>query len=153
MEPTFGAGDYTLRGDERPSSEDVSSYLGVLVRLAALDGLEVSEKTFVQRVGAALGIDCEVAVHAHQLADDESVSTEALVARIRDKGLRLCLLRDAYRLAAVDSVVSDSEIRELAVIAKALGIERNSAAAVRSIALQEVRLQREFAKMVSEARA
>ena len=41
----------------------------------------------------------------------------------------------------------------LAVIAKALGIEHQSAAAVRAIALQEVRLQREFAKMVSEARA
>jgi len=156
VEPTFSeavlTGDYTQKGVPL-SRDDIANYLSVLVRLAALDGFEVAEKNFIHRAAAALGLEADLARNAHKLVDDKAISTETLVARIQDKGLRLCLLRDAYRLAAADEVISPSEIRELATIAKALGIDHRAASAVRSIALQEARLQGEFTKMVSAARA
>ncbi len=144
--------DYSIDGSMPLSDEDVASYLAVLVRLASLDGFDVAEESFIDRVAASLGLHADEARNAHKIAVTPSLSTSELVGRVRDGGLRLCLLRDAYRLAAADGSVSDSEIRELGVIAEALGIGHASAAAVRAIALQEVRLHREFAQMLKSVR-
>jgi len=157
MEPTVCEAlltrDHTKEGSEPLSSEDVSNYLVVLVRLASLDGFDVTEKGFIHRTAACLGLHPDLARNAHRFAANPSVTTEELVARIRDRGLRLCLLRDAYRLAAADGSVSPAEIGELANIAKALRIDHGAAASVKAMALQEARLQREFAQMVKSARA
>ena len=157
MEPTVCEAlltrDSTLEGAEPLSRDEISNYIVVLVRLAALDGFDVTEKNFIHRTAACLGLHPDLARNAHKFAGDPSVRTEELVARIRDRGLRLCLLRDAYRLAAADGMVSPAEIGELANIAKALQIDHGSAASVRSMALQEARIQREFAQLVKSARA
>jgi len=145
--------DYAIDAAAPLSEDDVETYLAVLVRLASLDGFDVAEESFIHRVAASLGLNAdEEARNAHKIAMTPSLSTSELVGRVHDGGLRLCLLRDAYRLAAADGSVSDSEIRELGVIAKALGISHASAAAVKAIALQEVRLHREFAQMVKLVR-
>ena len=67
--------------------------------------------------------------------------------------MRLCLLRDAYRLAAADERFTESELRELELIARALAISSDTAAGVRNVAQEEARLQREFARLVREARS
>lgn len=145
--------DFTPEGAGVLSGEDAASYLAVLVRLAAVDGLDVEEVQFVHRAAACVGLQAELADIAGQFVADPGISSASLIARIRDPGLRLCLLRDAYRLAAADGIFSDQEIAELADIAGALGVDRAAAVEVRSIALQEARLHREFASMVRTARS
>jgi hypothetical protein len=146
------ARDYTLDGSAVLGREEMSNYLAVLVRLAALDGLDVEESSFVQRAAASLGLQPDLADIAGKFIADPSLSSEEFIGRIRDPGLRLCLLRDSYRLAAADGVFSDAEMRELRVIADCLGIDHHTAAEVRTIALHESRLHREFARMVRAAR-
>jgi len=145
--------DFTTEGSPALSAEDVANYLAVLVRLAALDGVDGVETDFVLRAANCLGVHSEMAEIAGQFVADPSISSESLVARIQDRGLRLCLLRDSYRLAAVDGTFSDEEMGELRHISTALGIDQATAAGVRSIAMQESRLHREFAGLVRTARA
>ncbi len=144
--------DYVLDTATGLTTEDVSTYLALLRRLAAIDGFSAPEKRFIHRLATSLGLDPDLARNAHNIVADPAVPTEKLVERIRDPGLRLCLLRDAYRLAAADDSFSEAELRELSVISGALGITNGTAAAVRSLALQESRVEREFARLVSEAR-
>lgn len=133
--------------------EEASAYLAVLERLAALEGLAPPEQAFLGRVAMSLGLGPEAVRGAGELLVDVEVPTATLVGRLEDPGLRLCLLRDAYRLAAVDGAVSDAELRGLSAVVEALGLPHGTAAAVRSLALQESRLEREFARLVREARA
>lgn len=145
--------DFTPGGSVALTGEGVASYLAVLVRLAALDGIQGGEPEFVHRAAACLGVQAAMADIAGQFVADPSLSSEELIARIRDPGLRLCLLRDAYRLAATDGTFSPEEIGELARIPAALGIDHSTAAEVRAIALMEIRVHREFAGLVRAARA
>jgi hypothetical protein len=145
--------DHVIGGPAARSSEEITTYLAVLTRLAALDGFHDLEKTFINRAATQLGIHPDAAHRAHQVVADPKIPTGALVERIRDPGLRLCLLRDAYLLAAADDVYSEAELRELSVIAAALGIAQDSASAVRHLVMREARLQLEFARLVREVRA
>lgn len=131
--------------------DEAIAYLALLLRLAALEGLAAPERAFLDRVVGSLGIDPDLVSGADERLADSEISTALLVERLRTPGSRLRLLRDAYRLAAVDEAVSDAEIRELSTIVEALGLARGLAAAVRNVALQESRLEREFARLM-EAR-
>ena len=144
--------DFTPEGTAALTGEDVASYLAVLVRLAALDGIQGGESEFVYRAAACLGVQAALADIAGQFVADPGLSSEALISRIRDPGLRLCLLRDAYRLAAIDGRFSEEEVGELTRIAGALGIDPGMSIDVRAIALEEIRLHREFAVLVRTAR-
>ncbi len=144
--------DYTLDGATTLTTEDLANYLAVLVRLAAVDGVATAEAAFVRRAAASVGLLPDLADIAGRFVADPSLSSEALIARIQDPGLRVCLLRDAYRLAAADGVLTEPEIAELHHIAGALGIPHGLASEVRSIALQESRLHRAFAELVRGAR-
>ncbi|MGA8890828.1 MAG: hypothetical protein WB493_04615 [Anaeromyxobacteraceae bacterium] len=144
--------DFTPEGTAALTGEDVASYLAVLVRLAALDGIQGGESEFVYRAAACLGVQAALADIAGQFVADPGLTSEALISRIRDPGLRLCLLRDAYRLAAIDGRISEEEVGELTRIAGALGIEPGTSIDVRAIALEEIRLHREFAVLVRAAR-
>jgi len=145
--------DFTPEGSSALTGEEVASYLAVLVRLAALDGIQGGETEFVYRAAACLGVQSAMADIAGQFVADPALTSEGLIARIRDPGLRLCLLRDAYRLAALDGRFSAEEVGELTRIAAALGIDPGMAIDVRAIALEEIRLHREFAGLVRSARA
>jgi len=145
--------DCAVDGGSGLTGDEISAYLAVLGRLAALDGFHAAEKRFIHRLAASLGLDPDVARNAHKLVADPAIPTEKLVERIKDPGVRLCLLRDAYRLAEADESFSDAELRELSVIATSLKIAQATAAAVRSVALQEARIRREFARLAREARA
>jgi hypothetical protein len=144
--------DFTPEGTAALTGEDVASYLAVLVRLAALDGIQGGESEFVYRAAACLGVQAALADIAGQFVADPGLSSEALISRIGDPGLRLCLLRDAYRLAAIDGRFSEEEVGELTRIAGALGIDPGMSIDVRAIALEEIRLHREFAVLVRTAR-
>jgi uncharacterized tellurite resistance protein B-like protein len=144
--------DFTPEGSADLTGEEVASYLAVLVRLSALDGIQAGEPEFVYRVAACLGVQAAMADIAGQFVADPSLTSESLIARIRDPGLRLCLLRDAYRIAAIDGRFSEEEVGELTRIARALGIDAAVAIEVRAIALEETRLHREFAVLVRAAR-
>lgn len=132
--------------------DEATTYLAVLARLAALEGLAAPERAFLDRVVGSLGIDPALLGGEDEHLAGSAVPTATLVERLPDPGARLRLLRDAYRLAAVDEDVSDTEIRELSTIVGALGLAHGLAAAVRNVALQESRLEREFARLVQEAR-
>jgi hypothetical protein len=144
--------DFSPEGAVELDRDEVANYLAVLVRLAGMDGLDTGEKDFVLRAAACLGVHAEMAEIAGQFVANPSITTESLIKRIADRGLRLCLLRDAYRLAAADGRFSDTEIGELAGISRALGIANATATEVKAIALQESRLHREFAGLVRSAR-
>jgi hypothetical protein len=145
--------DYLVDQAPALTGDEVWTYLAVLTRLASLDGVTQDEVRFIGRAAASLGLPPDAARNAHRIVVDRSIPTEKLVARIADPGLRLCLLRDAYRLAAADERFTESELRELELIARALAISSDTAAGVRNVAQEEARLQREFARLVREARA
>ena len=103
-----------------PSDREV--YLAALVRLAAIDGVAEPEELVIAEAAAGLGLDASAVDAARQRAADRAVDTESLVAGVRDRGLRVCLLRDAYRLAAADGQVTTAEMGELARLASVLGV-------------------------------
>jgi hypothetical protein len=145
--------DYLVDQAPALTGEEVWTYLAVLTRLASFDGVTRDEVSFIGRAAASLGLPPDAARNAHKIVVDRAIPTEKLVERIADPGLRLCLLRDAYRLAAADERFTESELRELELIARALAISSDTAAGVRNVAQEEARLQREFARLVREARA
>ena len=131
--------------------EQLTRYVAVLVRVAALDDITVQEHVLVERIAAVLGLTEEGLARAFLIAEDRKVTTEALLGGLRDKGLRVCLLRDAYRLAAADLEVTAKEVDTLGRIASALAIPPEVASEIRTIALQESALNREFSKIVRAA--
>lgn len=131
--------------------EQLTRYVAVLVRVAALDDITVQEHVLVERIAAVLGLTEEGLARAFLIAEDRKVTTETLLAGLRDRGLRVCLLRDAYRLAAADLEVTAKEVDALGRIASALAIAPEVASEIRTIALQESALSREFSKIVRAA--
>jgi hypothetical protein len=123
----------------------------VLARIAALEDVTVGEHVLVERIAAYLGVKEEGLARAFLVAEDRAVTTDSLLAGITDRGLRLCLLRDAYRIATADREISAGELAQLGAIASGLGIPAQVAQEIRTIALQEQVIQREFAALVRRA--
>jgi hypothetical protein len=143
--------DYGRLDEAGLEPEVLTRYLAALARLAAADGISVGEHVLVERIAAFLGVEEEVLARAFLLAEDRNVSLEALVGGIRDRGLALCLLRDAHRVAAADRELTPAELVVLSAIAEGLGFEAAVAAEVRAIVLEELRAQRAFAGLVQRA--
>jgi hypothetical protein len=115
-------GEYWFEDPSRVGREDLQRYLAALLRLAALDGLTEQEDRLVQAAAAGLGVDAAGVERAWQVASDVAVSSEELVGALRDGGLRACLIRDAYRIAAADGTISRGEVEELSRLAEVLGV-------------------------------
>jgi uncharacterized tellurite resistance protein B-like protein len=145
--------DYARLDESGLDAAQVTRYLSVLARLAAVDDVSVGEHVLVERIAEFLGASEEHLARAFLTAEDRAVSTAALLAGIPDRGLRVCLLRDAYRIAAADHEITPSESEQLASLAAGLGLTVPVAADVRMLALQEVRIQREFHALVRQAEA
>ena len=143
--------DYARLDEAGLDAEQLTRYLAVLARLAALDDVSVGEHVLVERIAAFLGVKEDGLARGFLVAEDRNVSTGSLLNGITDKGLKLCLLRDAYRIATADREISAVELAELGLIASGLGIPAEVAAEIRTIALQEQMLQREFAALVRRA--
>lgn len=143
--------DYGRLDDAGLEPEVLTPYLAVLARLAASDGISVGEHVLVERIAAFLGVEEEVLARAFLLAEDRTVSLERLVAGVKDRGLALCLLRDAYRVASVDRELTPAELVLLGSIAEGLGFQPAVAGEVRAIVLEELRAQRAFAALVQRA--
>ena len=103
-------------------SLDREAYLAALVRLAAADGLVDAEERVISEVATGLGLGPAAQGAARLRAGDRAVDTAVLVGGVRDNGLRVCLLRDAYRVAAADGHVSPAELEELGRLAAVLGV-------------------------------
>jgi len=145
--------DYARLDEAGLDAEQVTRYLAVLARLASVDDVSVGEHVLVERIAEFLGASEEHLARAFLTAEDRAVSTRALLAGIADPGLRLCLLRDAYRIAAADHEITSPENEQLAGLAEGLGLAPAVAADVRMLALHEVRIQREFHALVRQAEA
>ena len=104
------------------SSLDREAYLAALVRLAAADGLVDAEERVISEVALGLGLGPAAQGAARRRAGDRAVDTAVLVGGVRDNGHRVCLLRDAYRVAAADGHVSPAELEELSRLAAVLGV-------------------------------
>lgn len=102
-------------------------YLGALLRVAALDGVAPEQGAFVSGVIAELGLDERSVERAWRLAGDRAIPTAKLIGGVRDGGLRICLLRDAYQVAAVDGTVTTGELEELRALAATLGVGSETA--------------------------
>jgi signal-transduction protein with cAMP-binding, CBS, and nucleotidyltransferase domain len=109
-------------------SLDREAYLAALVRLAAADGLVDAEERVISEVATGLGLGPAAQGAARRRAGDRAVDTAVLVGGVRDDGLRVCLLRDAYRVAAADGHVSPAELEELGRLAAVLGVPPVTAA-------------------------
>jgi uncharacterized tellurite resistance protein B-like protein len=140
--------DYARLDEAGLDAEQLTRYLAVLARLAALDDVSVGEHLLVERIAEFLGVKEEGLARAFLVAEDRGVTTGSLLQGVTDRGLRVCLLRDAYRIATADREITPGELTELGVIASGLGIPAEVAAEIRTIALQEQMLQREFAALV-----
>jgi hypothetical protein len=114
--------EYRVVDPDAAATSDREGYLAALMRLAAIDGIAEPEELVIAEAAAGLGLDADAVAAARRLASDRTVETESLVAGVRDSGLRVCLLRDAYRLAAADGHVTTQELGELARLAAVLGV-------------------------------
>jgi hypothetical protein len=114
--------EYRVAESGEVGPRDRQDYLAALVRLAAIDGVTEPEELVIAEAAAGLGLDRAAVEEARRRASDRAVQTESLVAGVRDPGLRVCLLRDAYRLAAADGQVTLAEMGELARLASVLGV-------------------------------
>lgn len=130
--PLFPQG-YRCDDPSQVGPEDLVRYLGALLRIAAFDGVAAEQEAFVRRAVADLGLDDAAVERARRLAADSSIATETLIRDVRDGGLRVCLLRDAYQVAAVDGTVTTAEIEELGALAAALGVGSEAAAVLGEI--------------------
>ncbi|MGA8890953.1 MAG: TerB family tellurite resistance protein, partial [Anaeromyxobacteraceae bacterium] len=118
-----GEGDgYWFEDAGSVSLLDREAYLAALLRLAAVDGMVDEEERIIRSAAAGLGLDLEAEIAARRRASDSRVDTAVLVGGVRDDGLRVCLLRDAYRVAAADGHVSPAELEELGRLASVLGV-------------------------------
>ncbi len=114
--------EYRVAESGEVGPRDREDYLAALVRLAAIDGVTEPEELVIAEAAAGLGLDRAAVEDARRRAADRTVQTESLVSGVRDPGLRVCLLRDAYRLAAADGQVTLAEMGELARLASVLGV-------------------------------
>lgn len=121
-DPNDSAGSAWFTEDAPAASEDREAYLAALVRLAAVDGAVDAEERVIAEVAAGLGLEPSSVRAARRRAADRAVDTAVLVGGVRDNGLRVCLLRDAYRVAAADGHVSAAELEELGRLAGVLGV-------------------------------
>lgn len=108
-------------------------YLAALLRIAGIDGVSEEQGRFVERAAADLGLDAEGIQQARERAGDASVPTERFLERLADGGLKACLVRDAYLVAAVDGDVAEGELEALESLADALGVGAGTVEAVRSL--------------------
>jgi hypothetical protein len=131
-----------------PAAGELRDYLAVLARLAGLDGLTTEEAEFVSTAALALGLPESLAEEACRTAAVPGNTGASLSARLVDRRLRLCLLRDAVRLAAVDGVVSPDEARELEQIQGALGLGQ-AGVEIRLLAEREAALERDLERLLS----
>jgi len=117
----------------RLGPDGLVAYLGALLRIAALDGVAPEQAELVGRIVADLGLDEDAVARARRTAGDAAIPTEALIGQVRDAGLRVALLRDAYQVAAVDGTVTTGEIEELRSLAAALGVGSEAAAVLGAV--------------------
>jgi CBS domain-containing protein len=123
MESTGSAhGEYWFEDPSRVGAAERQGYVAALVRIAALDGLTETEDRIVRAAAEGLGLDAAGLERAWQAATDLATPSDRLIGSLRDGGLRACLIRDAYRIAAADGTVSRGEVEELARLAEFLGV-------------------------------
>ncbi|MFO0581160.1 MAG: TerB family tellurite resistance protein [Anaeromyxobacter sp.] len=141
--------DYGRLDDAGLEPEVITRYLAVLARLAAADGISMGEHLLVERIATFLGVAEDQLARAFLLAEDRGVSMEALVQAVSpDRALALCLLRDAYRVAAADRELTPAELVVITEIADVLGFEPVVVGEVKAIVYEEQRAQRGFASLM-----
>jgi hypothetical protein len=136
--------------DREAAEAELRAYLAALARLAGIDGLSPEEAAFISTAALALGLPESLAREACREALDPAVSGASLAGRLRDRRLRLCLLRDAVRLAAVDGTISPAEARELEEIEGALRLGP-AGVRLRELALREAALERDLEALLDGA--
>lgn len=110
--------------------EDLAHYLGVLMRVARIGEVSLQERDLAVPIARLLGATEEQTMEAIKLADDDSVSLAELVAPLEHGVTKLCLFRDACRMACADGVVVVEESEILQRLASELGLETELAAEI-----------------------
>lgn len=106
---------------------DLASYLAVLMRVGRVGDLSVQERNLAVPIAHDLQARESETLEALQLAES-SASLEELVQRLEHPSVRLCLYRDACRMALADGLVDEPESKMLEQLAVALGLDRPTSA-------------------------
>jgi len=112
--------------------EDVTRYLATLLRLAAVDGIADEEVAVVRDIARQLGVADADVERARSLAAGLE-PTESLLRTIVEPVQRIALLRDAYRVATADDVVTAREVEELHALSQRLGVGDLAEQAIRQV--------------------
>lgn len=115
--------DYGVEALEIISQEDLARYLGVLMRVARIGEVSLHERDLAIPIARLLGASEEQTRRAIVLADDEKLGLDEFAAAIHHPVSRLCLFRDACRMACADGVVGMEESQILRCLAEALGMD------------------------------
>lgn len=145
------ARDYCLEDASGIAEADVVSYLATLRRVAALGGISPSERKLHALLVSYLGISPRLVGKAARLASSRAISTQALLSKIKDVGFRICLLRDAYRMALADGKVDDVEASALREIGRAVDLPAGLVNQIKQCVDQELAIQSRFAELVRRA--
>lgn len=115
-----------------PEGGQATRYLAALVRLAAIDGVSETESAVIRSIGHELGLADESVEGATAIAASGE-TTEALLRDVIEPALKIALVRDAYRVATADDVVTPAELEELHALARRLGVGDLAAEAIRQV--------------------
>lgn len=121
--PTAMDREYGIDALKILAREDLAHYLGVLMRVARIGEVSLLERDLAVPIARLLGATEEQTMKAINLADDDSLGLGDLVAPLKHRVTRLCLFRDACRMACADGVVVVEESEILQQLAGQLGLD------------------------------
>jgi hypothetical protein len=139
--------DYFVPVDKDIEPDVVVNYLAVLFRVAAIGGITREEEDLQKIIVAALGIDDAIVGKARAKASDPSVTVDKLLLSIVSNSLRICVYRDAYRVALADGVVTRDEASQLDQVGEALKIPPGMQGEIRILVDLDIDLRNRMAGM------
>lgn len=144
--------DYFIDPATDLSASEVVAYLAALFRVAAVGGVTPDEKEFEELLTSHLGVSATTVRRARSKASESSLATEVLVAEIGDSVFRVCLFRDALRMAMADKRFTRGERRIVRELGAAVGLSQRQLDEVTAIVREQMDLDSRFARVLRAAR-
>lgn len=135
---------------EKLRGEDVARYLGILMRVARIGEVSVEERNLAVPIAGYLEATQGEQMAALGYADNPDLSLRELVAALGEPVARLCLYRDACRMALADGEVDLEENRFLDELSRALELDGQTRAHIEELVRRLWQVQDEFLALLSD---
>lgn len=116
-----------MKAVSRVAETDRFPFVKALAHIAvADDAVSVDEKKMVQKYAEAWGLGDDAESEVREiLQSGTSLSLAELVAEFSESGTRILLIQELLRLSHADGTYGDAERKEIAKIAKRMGLSKD----------------------------